>query len=320
MLSRPVSTHPNAPVGKLVEETGTGYVELLGRGGEQTSFNYFAKLLELLYQPDEVRLQFHLEQGDAERPNVWVQVRRLRYLTTDDETRVSLPLESFNPERVRTGAPGSPDEFKRQLARLSRVTQDKLPSAKWIGLTVDFSYQAAAEKMRKVLYRFQSIGTRANTQRNEIARTLFGGMRPRFGRAQDPSFTFDGQDLAAATGFSPQLKTAMRDLAGVEATLSRELDYGIAETGKNVIIGVVDFGCDFAHASVRKEWKSKILALWDQNAGPEPPYPGPPIATAEEACVEIGGGVVQVRIWPRLQEKPNRASACRLAGAMSGGS
>ena len=287
-----LARRPGAEPGGKVQ-AGTGYVELLGRGSEQTPFAYLLKLLGMLYAPHQPQLQFETGQGAAERPNVWVQIKRLRYLTTDDETGVSLPLESFNPQVVRSGVPGGESELEFQLARLTRATRNKLPLAKWIGLTVDFEYDAAAARMRRALFPgpIQRMRRSARAQRNEITRTLFGGMSQRIGEAQgDPALIFDGQDLATATGFSPQLKTAMRDLRSLEVLEHDEiLDYGIAETGKNVIIGVVDFGCDFAHASFRSGDRSRILALWDQNGKPEMPFSEPPIVIPEDACADIDG-------------------------------
>jgi hypothetical protein len=271
-------------------QAGTGYVELLGRGAAQTPFVYLVTLLRVLYAPEQTRLEFSSAQGLPGRPNVWVQIRRLRYLTTDDETGVSLPLESFNPQVARSGAPGHEGELAAQLARLQRATRNKLPSAKWIGLTVDFEYGAVASHLRKVLLPLPSPGPGSRAQREEITRVLFGGGPTEIGAAPDSVMVFDGQDLAAATGFSPQLKTAMCDLRGLAAPDPADvLDYGIAETGKNVIIGVVDFGCDFAHPSFRTGVQSRILALWDQNNEPETPFSEPPLVAPESACADIEG-------------------------------
>ena len=48
-----------------------------------------------------------------------------------------------------------------------------------------------------------------------------------------------------------------------------------AAGGKNAIVGVVDFGCDFAHQNFRKQdGTSRVLAIWDQAgaAGPGSPF------------------------------------------------
>ncbi len=67
-----------------------------------------------------------------------------------------------------------------------------------------------------------------------------------------------------------------------------DLDYGIAERGQGVIVGVVDFGCDFAHSSFRNGQSSRILALWDQNTKSEPTSGGGPIVKPELPEVMIG--------------------------------
>lgn len=42
---------------------------------------------------------------------------------------------------------------------------------------------------------------------------------------------------------------------------------GLAGTGKGVVIGVLDWGCDFAHTAFRREdGTTRLLALWDQRA------------------------------------------------------
>ena len=52
--------------------------------------------------------------------------------------------------------------------------------------------------------------------------------------------------------------------------LSRPVDMPagtLVKDGKGVIVGVVDFGCDFAHQNLRKSsGKTRLLKLWDQGA------------------------------------------------------
>ncbi len=50
---------------------------------------------------------------------------------------------------------------------------------------------------------------------------------------------------------------------------------GLAETGRGVIVALVDWGCDFAHPNLLSaDGSTRVLALWDQSApGPSPqPY------------------------------------------------
>lgn len=50
-------------------------------------------------------------------------------------------------------------------------------------------------------------------------------------------------------------------------TLSRPADLGLPATGKGVVVGIVDFGGDFAHQNFRDSaGKTRLLALWDQSS------------------------------------------------------
>ncbi|MCA1536187.1 S8 family serine peptidase [Bradyrhizobium sp. NBAIM03] len=50
-----------------------------------------------------------------------------------------------------------------------------------------------------------------------------------------------------------------------------------SEVGKGVIIGIVDTGIDYTHASFRKpDGKTRILSIWDQRLEPVPARPGRP--------------------------------------------
>lgn len=49
---------------------------------------------------------------------------------------------------------------------------------------------------------------------------------------------------------------------------------GLPETGRGVVVGVVDWGCDFAHPGLRKEdGATRLLALWDQQGAYDPSHP-----------------------------------------------
>lgn len=50
---------------------------------------------------------------------------------------------------------------------------------------------------------------------------------------------------------------------------------GLTETGRDVVIAVIDWGCDFAHPDFRRpDGRTRLIGLWDQRAaGPSPaPY------------------------------------------------
>ncbi len=89
--------------------------------------------------------------------------------------------------------------------------------------------------------------------------------------------------LKAARPFGPDplLEASGSPLAGIEAA-NRELAAGdrrrppgLSETGRGVVVAMVDWGCDFAHPNLlNADGSTRLLALWDQSApGPSPaPY------------------------------------------------
>ena len=75
---------------------------------------------------------------------------------------------------------------------------------------------------------------------------------------------------------SPQLDRAVPEVGANPDQLPMPNDAPVYD-GKGVIIGVVDFGCDFAHPNFRQPGgSSRLLWIWDMNndpAGPPPPLP-----------------------------------------------
>ncbi len=69
-----------------------------------------------------------------------------------------------------------------------------------------------------------------------------------------------------ATEYGPVLDAA--DAEDVEATdTDRRRPPDLAQTGRGTVIGVIDWGCDFAHPDfVTEDGKSRLIALWDQRA------------------------------------------------------
>lgn len=59
---------------------------------------------------------------------------------------------------------------------------------------------------------------------------------------------------------------------------------GIEQTGRNVVVGVIDWGCDFTHPNFRHaDGSTRLLAIWDQRgAGSVKPYGYGTVHTAEE--------------------------------------
>lgn len=255
----------------------TGYIEL----GGASPYQYLVRLLEETYdqQARGSALSFwsRLKARIHDRPNVWRIVRGVRYLTTDPDTGIALPLAGFNPDTTRPDWPSSASlQFQEALEKLNKCTGNKLQSARRIGLTVDFEFGVIAEKLRPI-FRLGTwrrlVGVNEQADRARLEQILFGGLNPSLKILGRPSMRFDAQDIAISGGFNMQLERAVRELRdGVlePPTSGSQPNYGMEEAGRGAIVGVVDFGCDFAHPSFRNETKSRILALWDQNAGSEP--------------------------------------------------
>ena len=279
----------------------TGYIELVG----VRPYNSFIALLAAIFDPAGrsmplvQRLAFRF--GIHDRPHVWTQIAALRYLTTDEVTGVALPLASFSPDTKHPDWPGNgPAQLQDAIQRLDQITENKLRSATMIGLTVSFNFGIIAEDLKPIFHPGmvrRALGTSAPQERKRIEQVLFGGVTPflrRSGQEGDASAgsgKFDAQDLALSSGFNLQLKRAMRELRNGNVRVTHpngDLDYGMMETGADVIVGVVDFGCDFAHLSFRKGTTSRILALWDQNADPEGGAGEQPLVRPGDACAIIG--------------------------------
>ncbi|MCL4767309.1 MAG: S8 family serine peptidase [Hyphomicrobiaceae bacterium] len=279
-----------------------GYIELLrrsGPGGEiiWTPYQQLIAIFAVVYRVPHLVLRHVGALRIADAPLVWTQITRLRYLTSDGATGVALPLYSFNPDTGRRfQAVRSMWKLLRQLRRLRRLTGGKLERARTIGLTIDFDFTVGAERLRAVIHPagLRVTGQAVASERPPgIDEVLFGRTRRPFRRlTAGPGI--DTQDLAASGGLSAQLKNAIRELRHGDrypTTPVPSLDFGISETGSGVIVGVVDFGCDFAHPSFcdpadRK--RSRLLALWDQNDRPETDL-GPALVEPEPPYASIGG-------------------------------
>ncbi|HJQ40554.1 MAG TPA: S8 family peptidase [Thermoanaerobaculia bacterium] len=75
--------------------------------------------------------------------------------------------------------------------------------------------------------------------------------------------------LKAALPVKPTLAFSVHDIQSTPADISAALPAGSpAIDGRGVIIGIIDFGCDFVHNNFRKaDGTSRVLALWDQRGG-----------------------------------------------------
>jgi subtilisin family serine protease len=80
--------------------------------------------------------------------------------------------------------------------------------------------------------------------------------------------------LKASQPFVPSLAFS---LAEIGASTEQLREAGEREvTGRGVLVGIVDWGCDFAHSNFRDEkGLTRLVALWDQRGGPQAESPDP---------------------------------------------
>jgi subtilisin family serine protease len=77
--------------------------------------------------------------------------------------------------------------------------------------------------------------------------------------------------LKLAQPLRPMLAATLADVQARPDLLPTPLR---SAPGKGVIVGIVDLGCDFAHANFRKSsGQTRLLALWDQSAPARPESP-----------------------------------------------
>ncbi len=74
------------------------------------------------------------------------------------------------------------------------------------------------------------------------------------------------QSIKAAQLLKPTLKSTIEEIKA-RADLLPPLTQG--QQGKGVVVGIIDYGCDFVHRNFRHpDGSTRILALWDQTAEP----------------------------------------------------
>ena len=83
--------------------------------------------------------------------------------------------------------------------------------------------------------------------------------------------------LKTARRIGTHLQFSIPDVNASQATLSNGLPANVPSTGaENVIVGIVDFGCDFAHGNfLDPSGRTRLLSLWDQNGAPTATSPEP---------------------------------------------
>ena len=196
---------------KTTTAFGTGYIELLG----SSPYEELEALLETVYynlaHGAKLPPWRRLRELNHDRPNVWKQVVRLRYLTTDVRTGVSLPLTDFNPDTNQVDWPGNaPAQFEHALHSLNQYHQRQAQ----IGAidrraTVDFEFGVLARKLRRVqepgISEPDAMDDGGKCRRARAEQILFGGLHPWLPKRLFPSALVqrDAQDIALSGWFQP---------------------------------------------------------------------------------------------------------------------
>lgn len=79
------------------------------------------------------------------------------------------------------------------------------------------------------------------------------------------------KSLKAAQSMQPMLAVATDETEAQPAQLPAG---NLVNGGKGVVLGVIDYGCDFVHKNFRMgNGKTRLLSIWDQNGGNSPASP-----------------------------------------------
>lgn len=282
----------------------SGYFEFGDPDDIGSAWRYVTAFFREVYgEPGNFGTRVLRALGLTGAPVSWTHVARLGFLTSDRTCGLAIPLAAFDVSANRPLG-----DVLNHLRGFRGPGGKGLEAAQRIGLTVVFRLQPLAQALKPATKTgWPVIGSMFGGPR-EMAnylmkggdRPLLAGMRAVFG-GEWPRRPFDAQDIGVSSSLSPMLKRAARDLRFDDPGPPRPtmqpqpdpLDYGLGATGKGVIVGVVDFGCDFAHRAFRNGSTSRILKLWDQNA--EPATPLGDLGTAEPTDLPFGYG----RVWDR---------------------
>jgi hypothetical protein len=73
--------------------------------------------------------------------------------------------------------------------------------------------------------------------------------------------------LERATQLEPELTFSVPEIRADTTQLHAGLPAGTHIDGSGVIVGIIDYGCDFLHHNFRKvDGTTRLLFLWDQRA------------------------------------------------------
>ncbi len=105
--------------------------------------------------------------------------------------------------------------------------------------------------------------------------------------------------LKRATRLHQDLRFSVPEIRADVATLRTTSPTGNTIDGSGVVVGIVDYGCDFLHRNFRKvDGTSRLLFLWDQNAGRTSSSPKPYNYGREYTAAQINAAIQQASPSP----------------------
>lgn len=105
--------------------------------------------------------------------------------------------------------------------------------------------------------------------------------------------------LKRATRLHPEVRFSVPEIRADEATLRTAAPSAATVNGSGVIVGIVDYGCDFLHGNFRKaDGSSRLLFLWDQNGGESSSSPKPYRYGREYTGAQINAAIQQASASP----------------------
>lgn len=112
--------------------------------------------------------------------------------------------------------------------------------------------------------------------------------------------------LKSARVIAPNLRTSVAEIRARQQDLKKEFPTRVdAITGSGVIVGIVDYGCDFAHRNFKKtDGSTRILYLWDQNRGPSTMSPDKFGYGREFTATDINAALAQDEPYVALSYSP----------------
>jgi subtilisin family serine protease len=105
--------------------------------------------------------------------------------------------------------------------------------------------------------------------------------------------------LKRATRLHPEMRFSVPEIRADAATLQTASPSGAKVDGSGVIVGIVDYGCDFLHGNFRKaDGSSRLLFLWNQNGGKTGSSPQPYGYGREYTGAQIDAAIKQASAPP----------------------